>query len=402
MLGGNSTIRVKQEELKEILPVDNVHNIFDLTLDHGPYYIDYNRNGKYLLLAGRKGHISMLDWKEKSLITEFSVNEKIRDVCFLQDQKLFAVAQKKYVYIYDDSGLEIHCLKHHIEPKYLEYLPYHFLLATATMRGHLKYQDISTGEIVSEMKSKKGEPFSFCQNKQNGIMYMGHSYGGVSLWSPNMGSSLVDILCHPSSPVTSISITNDGRYMATTGTDSRLRVWDLRKYDMVYDYFTPGPVFCSDISQRGLLSICYGNNVLVWKDWEKEKQKEPYMSHRVKKGSSIKSCRFSPFEDFLGLGHLSGFSSIVIPGSGEPNYTFEAMAPRREALVHEILEKLQPSTIVLDQSKIGSIDKASKEVKEQEKKEEMDEWLSKKKAKAKKKKKTKGRQKIGKALLLIS
>ena len=227
--GIERTIKFRQEELKEHLPTDNVNNIFDLSLEHGPYHVDYTRNGKFLLLGGRKGHISMINWKEKSLETEFSVNEKIRDVQFLQDNRLFAVAQKKYTYIYDNSGIEIHCLKHHIEPKYLEYLPYHMLLVTATLRGHLKYQDVSTGEIVMEIKSKKGEPFSLCQNKQNGIMHLGHSYGGVTLWSPNMGTSLVDILCHPSCPVTSISILNNGNYMVTTGTDSRMKVWDLRK-----------------------------------------------------------------------------------------------------------------------------------------------------------------------------
>ena len=123
------------------------------------------------------------------------------------------------------------------------------------MRGHLKYQDITTGEIVSEMKTKKGEPFSLCQNPQNGIMHIGHSHGGVSLWSPNMGSSLVDMLCHPSSPVKSISILNNGNYMVTTATDSRMKVWDLRKYEEVYDYFTPGPAYCSSISQKNLLAV---------------------------------------------------------------------------------------------------------------------------------------------------
>jgi U3 small nucleolar RNA-associated protein 7 len=391
--GVERTIKFKQEELKNYLPNDNVSNIFDLELDHGPYYVDFTRSGKYLLMGGRRGHISMMDWKEKSLITEFSITDRVRDVQFLQDEKLFAVAQKKYTYIYDNSGLEIHCLKHHIEPKFLDYLPYHFLLITATMRGHLKYQDITTGEIVSEMKSKKGEPFSLCHNKQNGIVHMGHSYGGVSLWSPNMGKPLVDMLCHPSSPVKSISITNNGRYMVTTATDARMKVWDLRKYEVVHDYFTRGIPFCSDISQKELLAVCYGNEVMVWKDWYLEKQKEPYMSHRVKKGSLITSCSFAPFEDFLGVGHRAGYSSIIIPGSGEPNYTFEVQAPRREAQVHEILEKLQPSTIVLDQSKIGTIDRASKDVKDQEKKEAMAQWVSKKKVKVKRK--TKGRQKIG-------
>lgn len=146
--------------IQDYLPADNADNVFDLDLAHGPYHVDYTRNGRYLLMGGKKGHIAMMDWKEKSLITEFSVHEKIRDVKFLQNEKLFAIAQQKYTYIYDDQGIEIHCLKHHIEPKFLEYLPYHFILVSATMRGHLKYQDISTGQIVAEMKSKKGEPFS--------------------------------------------------------------------------------------------------------------------------------------------------------------------------------------------------------------------------------------------------
>lgn len=49
---------------------------------------------------------------------------------FLHDQSHFAVAQRKYVFIYDRDGVELHCLKAHIEPTCLEFLPYHWLLAT--------------------------------------------------------------------------------------------------------------------------------------------------------------------------------------------------------------------------------------------------------------------------------
>lgn len=43
----------------------------------------------------------------------------------------------------------MHKLKSHIEPSHLEYLPYHFLLASSSRLGFLKYHDISTGSIVA-------------------------------------------------------------------------------------------------------------------------------------------------------------------------------------------------------------------------------------------------------------
>lgn len=114
-----------------------------------------------------------MDWNEKKLSCEIQVKETVRDVKFLHDYKMFAVslfpflllllhptnvpfsqqhskvAQKKYVYIYDNQGIELHKLKNHLEPSHLEFLPYHFLLVSASRLGFLKYHDISTGSIVS-------------------------------------------------------------------------------------------------------------------------------------------------------------------------------------------------------------------------------------------------------------
>jgi U3 small nucleolar RNA-associated protein 7 len=71
---------------------------------------------------------------------------------------MYAVAQKKYLHIYDASGIELHCLRDHQEPKYLEYLPYHFLLASASKLGFIQYLDISMGKTIAEIKTKRGEP----------------------------------------------------------------------------------------------------------------------------------------------------------------------------------------------------------------------------------------------------
>lgn len=41
--------------------------------DLGPYAVDYNANGVYMLLGGRKGHLAMMDWKKSRLMMEFQV-----------------------------------------------------------------------------------------------------------------------------------------------------------------------------------------------------------------------------------------------------------------------------------------------------------------------------------------
>jgi hypothetical protein len=100
-------------------------------------------------LAGSKGHIAIMDWKKKNLKCEFNVKEKIRDIKFLHNETLYAVAQMKYLYIYDNTGAEVHRLKTHPEPVHLEFLPYHFLLSTMSKEGLLTYQDVSTGQLVA-------------------------------------------------------------------------------------------------------------------------------------------------------------------------------------------------------------------------------------------------------------
>lgn len=203
----------------------------------------------------------------------------------------------------------------------LEYLPYHFLLISASRAGYLKYLDYSIGKLVVEIRTRRGPPMCLRQNKQNAVVVAGHSTGEITMWTPNMGSKPVArMLAHPSAPVTSVSISPDGKYMATTGKDAHMKIWDIRStYKCVYDYFNPTPAHASDFSDSGLLSVAIGNEVQIWKNSATEKQKMPYMKHKVA-GGVVSALKFVPFEDVLAIGHATGYSSIVVPGSGEANF----------------------------------------------------------------------------------
>lgn len=125
------TYKVRQDELQANLPIGAAKNAFELKLEGlGPYIADYTRNGRHLLLAGRKGHVSTMDWRGGQLGCELQLQETVRDAKWLHNNQYFAVSQKKYVYIYDSAGVELHCLEKHVEVSHMEFLPYHFLLAT--------------------------------------------------------------------------------------------------------------------------------------------------------------------------------------------------------------------------------------------------------------------------------
>lgn len=375
--GLERTYKFRQDALREAVDVSTAQKAFDLKLDFGAYTCDYTRNGRYLLLGGRRGHITSLDWKSGRLACEFHVNETVRDVKYLHNESLYAVAQKKYVYVYDGGGLEIHCLKNHVEVDAMEFLPYHYLLATIGRTGYLKYQDISTGAVVSEHRSKLGPCSVLRQNRHNAILHSGHANGVVNLWTPNMSEPAVRMLCHRG-PVRDVAVDREGRYMVTAGQDGRLKIWDVRTYGELQSYFTPTPASSLSVSDSGLVGVAWGAHVSVWKDAltssssssAAAKQEAPYMTH-LQPGSPITNVRFAPFEDFLGVAHESGFTSLIVPGAGEANFdAFEAnpygsKQQRRTTEIRGLLEKLQPNMISLTPF-IGDVDPASSSLRKRE------------------------------------
>jgi len=244
----------------------------------------------------------------------------------------------------------------------LDFLPYHYMLTAIGEFGELRYLDISTGQTPAVHNTKRGPCDVMRHNPTNGVVHLGHTRGTVTLWTPNMGSPVVDMFCHYGA-VTAIDVFDN--YMVTSGLDGSWKMWDLRKFGELhrFNYFGNAPSTIS-ASQTGVVALGFGTRVQIWKDLQKgAKPVAPYMDHRLAGGDHVNSLKFRPFEDVCCIGSSLGVSTIVVPGSGLSNFDslhvnpYETRKQRQERLVHQLLEKLQPETITLKRSILGGVDR---------------------------------------------
>ncbi|KAF5346513.1 hypothetical protein D9756_010054 [Leucocoprinus leucothites] len=369
------TWRAGQSEIVKVSGQEAAKGRKELKLDGGPYRTRYTRNGRHLVIAGRHGHVAAFDWQTGTLHTELQLQETCRDITFLQDHTFFAVAQKKFVYIYDRDGVELHCLRSHVEPTRLEFLPYHWLLASVGNSGYLKYQDTSTGQLLVEHRTKLGACTTMTQNLHNAVIHLGHQNGCITLWTPNLPHPAVQLLAHLG-PVSSVSVdpSSGGRYMASAGKDGTVKVWDCRNWKgAVREWSVRGSGSETEVewSQRGFLGVASGGSVNVYspptiqQQFNGHVQPPLYLTHPIP-SRPLTSLRFTPFQDVLTIGHNAGVSSILVPGTGEPNFDsseadpFESRKARREREVKGLLDKIQPDLITLDPEFIGTLTEPSK------------------------------------------
>ncbi|CAI0410774.1 unnamed protein product [Linum tenue] len=319
--GVEKTWRIKQDQLTREVDILSSRNQYDIVLkDLGPYTLDFTPSGRYMATAGRKGHVAIVDMKSMELIREMQVKETV------------------YPYIYNRDGIELHCLKEHGAVSRLQFLKNHFLLASINKFGRTETMQI---------------------NPYNGVVAVGHSAGTVSMWKPTSAAPLVKMLCHHG-PISALAFHPNGHLMASCGREKKIKIWDLRKFEVVQTI--PGHhAKTLDFSQKGLLAAGTGSYAQVLGDFSGTQNYSRYMGHSIAKGYQIGKVSFRPYEDVLVMGHSMGWSSILIPGSGEPNFDtwvanpFETSEQRREKEIHSLLDKLPPETIMLDPSKIGTL-----------------------------------------------
>ena len=164
-----------------------------------------------------------------------------------------------------------------------------------------------------------------------------------------------------------------------------MSVWDIRMFKEIHTHHLRQPGSTVSISDRDLTAVGWGTQVSIFQpnlftkaeesaSAPRRKVPSPYMQWGGE-GHAISRVRYCPFEDVLGISHSAGFSSILVPGAGEPNIDalefganpFETVKQRQEAEVRALIEKLQPEMISLDPNIIGNVDIASAEQRKKEK-----------------------------------
>ncbi|KAM6183512.1 WD repeat-containing protein 46 [Erethizon dorsatum] len=371
---GEDTATIRQADIVEAVDIASAAKHFDLNLrQFGPYRLNYSRTGRHLAFGGRRGHVAALDWVTKKLMCEINVMEAVRDIRFLHSEALLAVAQNRWLHIYDNQGIELHCIRRCDRVTRLEFLPFHFLLATASETGFLTYLDVSVGKIVAALNARAGRLNVMAQNPYNAVIHLGHSNGVVSLWSPSVQEPLAKILCHRGG-IQAVAVDSTGTYMATSGLDHQLKVFDLRgTFQPLGARTLPQGAGHLAFSQRGLLAAGMGDVINIWVGQGKASLpslEQPYLTHRL--AGPVHGLQFCPFEDVLGVGHSGGITSMLVPGAAEPNFDglesnpYRSRKQRQEWEVKALLEKVPAELICLNPRALAEVDVISLEQQKKE------------------------------------
>ena len=248
----------------------------------------------------------------------------------------------------------------------MEFLPYHYLLTTIGNAGYLKYHDTSTGVLLTQIPTHLGSPHSMAQNPHSAIIHVGHANGTMTLWSPNLTTPHVKLLAHRG-PISGIAVdpseASAGRYCATSGMDSKVKLWDARMWGKeVRSWSMRNTATSLCFSGRGMLAVGGKSGVSTYRDLyaSSSSAPTPYLTLPLPSLTAT-SMSFCPFDDVLAVGHSAGVSSLLVPGSGEPNFDsaeadiYESYSRRREREVRGVLEKIRPELITLDTDFLGKI-----------------------------------------------
>lgn len=256
--------------------------------------------------------------------------------------------------------MQLHCIKRMNAVNFLEFLPYHLLLAAGNDDGYLSWLDVSIGEIVSQYNSKIGNISNMCQDKSTGIVYTGDMKGVVSLWCPSAREPLAHVSCH-NTPISALTVSSNNHTFLTSDINRTVKVWDTRNLgECLSTKKLRSSVAEISVSQKGIIALAMGT---VCEIYLKELTQQPYLRYPL--SGNIKGLQFCPYEDILGISTNNEFASILVPGSAEANFDafeanpYQSKSQKREAEVRRLLDKIPMEMINLKPNNVLEVNTIS-------------------------------------------
>ncbi|KAI5168398.1 U3 small nucleolar RNA-associated protein 7 [Pancytospora epiphaga] len=324
---------------------------YDIALPRESFRTTYTGNGAHSLIFSNEGFCAAHNTQSLVPLFDIRLEEEIRDAKWLHNEQYFACAQKSAVYVYNGSGSELHAVQSISSPRFLQFLPYHFLLAAYTDKRRLNYLDTSTGKMSTEitLPDSHSKPTVMSQNPQNAVIYVGNTSGTATLWTPSNPTPIITVSCGVGC-IGNMAVDREGTKMVVSGDGGRISYFDVRETYKPLNCINVGmPVSKLALSQRNTLSISSNSKLLFFNDFDK-----CFMKHNSK--GKINSLEFCNHEDILAVGHSAGVSYLVVPGSGDPVYDstettpFMTSAQRKQVEVKRLLEKIPADLISHDHS----------------------------------------------------
>jgi hypothetical protein len=82
--------------------------------------------------------------------------------------------------------------------------------------NHPTAQDTTHGAIVAQHRTRLGPCSVMRQNPHNAVLCLGHAAGSVTMWTPNITTPVVKMLCHRGA-VTAVAVDPTGHQLVTAG-----------------------------------------------------------------------------------------------------------------------------------------------------------------------------------------
>lgn len=271
-------------------------------LPDGDRILIIHGEGASIYTLTNKSVIHIKDLGEKVYVSAMSANGEL--LAFSdQDNKAVKIVKS-------DTGL-VQLTINNQSPKSMMFSADSQTLYLTSSFGNIDALDVKTGEENRDFAGHRG-PY-IAKSDADEIVFGDGDNGKISIIrdKPKFGTSWS---AHETG-ITSIALSNSGRYLATSGKDNRLRLWDtsnrINEQIQISEWGIAGSELITD--RASFLLNDSSGQVFIWKDLDKNKK--PLFIHEVQQGKNHQVRWLSNGSGILSIVRQNGFNAPAGSGS---------------------------------------------------------------------------------------